>query len=122
MLTRLGFEEAGMEVDFTVARDGREALEHLLHDEVGSDHVFDVIVLDLDLPQINGYDVLREISASEQLHSIPVIILSGSVIAEATLGEYRRQVVGVLSKPFDADGYTEIAREIADAVVNRASV
>lgn len=56
--------------DLSVAGDGEAALEKLKNEQP------DLILLDLVLPKINGFDVLKEIRANSETKNIPVIILS----------------------------------------------
>jgi PAS domain S-box-containing protein len=62
----------------------------------------DVILLDLVMPGISGWDGLRELRADTVLRGIPVIILSGTAKQDADASE-AREVAGWVQKPFDAD-------------------
>lgn len=62
-LTRAGY-------DIVVAHDGEEALE-----KIRAEHP-DLILLDLMMPKVNGFDVLKAVKADPQLQAIPVVILS----------------------------------------------
>lgn len=82
----------------TSASDGRSALERLHADP----NEIDVVLLDILMPELDGYEVLTELKQSEATHHIPVIMISsvdeaGSVVRciEAGAADY-------LSKPFDA--------------------
>ena len=82
--------------NLTTANDGRQALE-LLHAQR-----FDLILLDIMMPEMNGYEVLEQIKASPRLRQIPVIMISSvddmaSVVRCIELG-----AEDYLSKPFDA--------------------
>ena len=73
------FEEAKIRNNLHVAEDGEEALLYL-HGEgkfSGSPRP-DIILLDLNLPKKDGREVLREIKEDENLHNIPVIVLTTS--------------------------------------------
>ena len=89
-LKRLGYE------DVEVAEDGRIALEKI------AARPFDLILLDIMMPEVNGYEVLEHVKADEALRHIPVIMISAideidSVVKCITMG-----AEDYLSKPFNA--------------------
>lgn len=68
LLLARGLEEQGHHVEF--AKDGREALEALR-----SNH-YDLVLLDIMMPEIDGYQVLEELTSDQELSNIPVIMTS----------------------------------------------
>ncbi len=74
-----------------VARDGAEALERLRHEE------FDALTLDVLMPGMSGFEVLRELRADPELADLPVVVVSVFSGREALSGEW------IVSKPIDAD-------------------
>ena len=72
-LTRRVLRNCGVDHDIVVAADGEEALR-----ELNRAHDFDIVLLDLTLPKVDGFEVLKEISSKPFLSDIPVIILSDS--------------------------------------------
>lgn len=82
--------------DVCEARNGREALEEM---RTGRSHL---VVLDLMMPEVSGWDVLRIRATDETLRRIPVIVASanrGPEIAEAVKGG----ICALLPKPFELD-------------------
>jgi two-component system, chemotaxis family, response regulator Rcp1 len=78
-LVRRALEKQGLQHELTVAKNGEEAI--LLLNRAGSDPNFeapDLIVLDLNLPKVDGTQVLLRIRKTATLGSIPVIILTSS--------------------------------------------
>ena len=71
------FEALGIEHDVKVARDGEAALKILKNAPV-SDFFPELVLLDINLPKIDGFGVLSEMRANPHLKSIPVIVLSSS--------------------------------------------
>jgi CheY-like chemotaxis protein len=71
-LTRRVLEGCDYDFDITVVSDGAEALHAL------KAHEFDIILLDLRLPKVDGFEVLKEISSKPFLSDIPVVVLSSS--------------------------------------------
>ena len=88
-------EEQGMEV--LVARDGKEALEVL---EDNPD--VDIVLMDIMMPVMNGYEAMRSIRANERLAKVPIIALT----ARAMVGDNEKCLAAgatsYVSKPIDA--------------------
>jgi chemotaxis family two-component system response regulator Rcp1 len=91
---------------------GAEAELVLLRMANGEEPKPDMILLDLDLPQVSGHELLKLIKGENELGSIPVIILTGLVYAESLLGGYHSTVDLILNKPFNATEYLETAQNI----------
>jgi chemotaxis family two-component system response regulator Rcp1 len=95
----------------TVVRDGTEALEYLfgLLDEAAEpDREPDLILLDINLPGIDGFQVLRRIKADPQLRILPVIILTTSDREEDVLRMYQAGANTYISKPAEYARYREL--------------
>src|SRR5215475_14814175 len=81
--------------DITVADDGEAALELLRTQE------FDVVLLDVMMPKVDGYQVLQRLKAEGRLHNIPVIMISALGEVESVVRCIELGAVDYLSKPFD---------------------
>lgn len=81
-----------------VAHDGAEALD-LLFAEGAEAARPGLILLDLNLPKVNGLEVLRRIRADEQTQIIPVVVLTSSKEQEDVLAGYRGGANGYVRKP-----------------------
>lgn len=77
LLTQDAMDEAGIEHALDVVKDG-EALLTLLQSKIGNAPLPNIILLDLNMPILDGKEVLAELKADEHLKAIPVIILSTS--------------------------------------------
>lgn len=81
-LTLAAFKRACLTNRVHVVRDGAEALDFLFsagaHKDRKIEHLPQVILLDLNLPKVNGIDVLRRIKGDPRTRGIPVAVLSGS--------------------------------------------
>jgi two-component system, response regulator len=86
-----------------VARDGVEALDYLFG--VGADgarHILpQLILLDLELPKIDGHEVLKRIRSNKQTQLLPVVILTASVEDKDRLEGYRLGANSYVRKPVD---------------------
>jgi adenylate cyclase len=79
----------------TRAESGRRALEILAVEE------FDLILLDLLMPELNGFEVLERLKAHERLHDIPVIMISGLQETDSVIRCIEAGAEDYLSKPFN---------------------
>lgn len=95
------------------AQDGVEALDILFR---RGEHQAalrpDIILLDLNLPRLNGREVLQEIKQHEQLRRIPVVVLTTSSAEEDVLRSYDLHVNCYITKPVDMDRFIDIVRAI----------
>lgn len=82
LLVKLAFKRAGIERPLQIARDGQEALDYLLGKGPFSDRATYplpwMVLLDLNLPQWNGFDVLRRIREEPAFQELPVFVFTSS--------------------------------------------
>jgi CheY-like chemotaxis protein len=79
------------------AQNGREALTAMC-----AGHP-DLVVMDLVMPEVSGWDVLRERAADPLLLRIPMIVISASNTRKVTADVLDKRVYAVIAKPFDLD-------------------
>ena len=72
----------------------------------------DLILLDLNLPKIDGKEVLRQIKADPKLRVIPVVVLTTSKKEEDVIRTYELGCNSFLQKPVEVDDFIKILREI----------
>ena len=72
-LTRRVLQSCVIDHEVVVVADGEEALR-----ELNQAHDFDIVLLDLKLPKVDGFEVLKEISSKPFLSDLPIIVLSSS--------------------------------------------
>jgi putative two-component system response regulator len=77
-----------------LAADGQQALAHIAEERP------DLILLDLDLPHVSGYEVCRRLKADPSTRWIPVVILTGQAAADAKLHSWELGADDFLTKPF----------------------
>ncbi len=90
-------ENAGIDNRLWVARDGHEALAILRGGEVPARRR--LVLLDLEMPGMNGFELLRELRADPQLHSTPVVVLTTSQRRVDVQDAYAMNVAGYMLKP-----------------------
>ena len=97
----------------TVVRDGAEALDWLFATGEYSDRKVEdkpaVVLLDLQLPKINGLEVLRQIHADPRTRLIPVVILTSSDEDKDIKKGYELGANSYICKPLDFDGFSKVA-------------
>lgn len=117
-LAFMSFDDHGWSETVTVARDGQEALDYLNRQgdfaaRPASDP--DLVLLDLNMPRVNGYDVLRQVKADEQLRHIPVVVLTSSNDAGDRELCIRLGADAYTVKPFNYDRFVASVGERARA-------
>ena len=108
VLTREAFAEAGVLNNLHVARDGVEGLEllrgtHRSNGPAGEGCITrpDVILLDINMPRMNGLEFLQEIKRDPNLMTIPVIMLTTSQAEEDILRSYQAFAASYVVKPVE---------------------
>lgn len=101
-MLRTALEKTGMPVEITHLKDGVEAVEYLATGRSGSRDC-DVVLLDLNLPRLNGFEVLEHIRSCEELKSLPVVIMSGSANADEIDHCYQSGANSYICKPIHLD-------------------
>jgi chemotaxis family two-component system response regulator Rcp1 len=114
-LTQEALRDANRRIHLHVASDGAEAMAFLRREGV---HVAsprpDLILLDLNLPKMDGRQVLAQIKADESLKTIPTIILTTSEAEADILKSYQLQANCFLSKPVQLEDFENLVRSIND--------
>lgn len=114
-LIKEAFNESKIDKVFSVAKDGEEALNYLYRRGKYADSVRpDIILLDINLPKKNGFEVLENIKKDDDLRRIPVIMLSSSSSEDHILKSYDLSANCYVTKPVDFDEYTQTVKTIED--------
>jgi CheY-like chemotaxis protein len=113
LLTREAFRSARISNNLAVAGDGEEALAMLRREGPYADQAMpDVILLDLNLPRMDGREVLQVIKNDPRLQRIPVIVLSSSKADVDILKTYDLGANGYIVKPVTFERLQEIVASI----------
>lgn len=114
-LTQEAFKQARVTNDLHVVRDGTEALDFLCRrGDYGDAPSPDIILLGLNLPGMDGTELLEEIKGSPELQLIPVIVLTSSQAEEDIVKSYANQANAYLTKPVDGDEFVQLVRSIGE--------
>jgi chemotaxis family two-component system response regulator Rcp1 len=112
-LTKVALWDAKVMNNVHVASDGAEALAFLKRQGKYSDAPRpDIVFLDLDLPKVNGFQVLAEMKADPELRRISVIVMSNSSAESDLARAYDAQIAAYLVKPADLDDYFNAIRAV----------
>ena len=122
-LTKEAFREANGEIQLHVASDGMEAMAFLRNEgiHIGAPRP-DFILLDLNLPRMDGREVLAQIKNDEGLKTIPTIILTTSEAEIDIVKRYELHANCYLSKPVQLDDFEGVVRSINDFWMTKAKL
>jgi CheY-like chemotaxis protein len=114
-LVREAFKDAKQFIDLHVVADGVAAMQFLRREDPHSGALRpDLILLDLNLPKMDGREVLGLIKDDSSLKTIPTVILTTSEAEADILKSYQLQANCYLSKPVMLDVFESLVRSIGD--------
>jgi CheY-like chemotaxis protein len=114
-LTQEAFRDANRSIHLHVASDGVEAMAFLRKEGAHvNDPRPDIILLDLNLPKMDGREVLAHIKEDDSLKTIPTVILTTSDAEADIVKCYQLQANCYLSKPVQLDAFEALVRSIND--------
>jgi len=105
----------------TVLHDGTQALAYLMRlrePSAPDDLTPDLILLDLNLPRVDGREVLQEIKSDPELRRIPVVVLTTSQADEDIVRSYNLHANAYVTKPVDFDRFIAAVRQIDEFFVS----
>jgi two-component system, chemotaxis family, response regulator Rcp1 len=109
------FHEMQADVHINVARDGAEALQMVLQSTPsGTRRNPDLILLDLNLPKVNGHDVLARLKSDPATVRIPVIVLTSSKAEADIRRAYDSHANAYLKKPSTLEGLLSATKDITN--------
>ncbi|MFT5131010.1 MAG: chemotaxis family two-component system response regulator Rcp1 [Rhodothermales bacterium] len=112
-LTREALDDAGLAYRLHVATDGQQALSFLRREGIcASAPRPDIILLDLNLPRMDGRETLAAIKQDDNFRRIPVIVLTTSDAESDIRASYNLHANCFITKPVDLDDFLEVVRAI----------
>jgi CheY-like chemotaxis protein len=115
MLTVL--EDSNLAGKVVIARDGVEALDYLFRRgkfATRDEGTPTVVLLDINMPKINGLEVLRQVRADAQLQWLPVVMLTSSRVEQDIIKSYELGANAYVVKPVDFEEYVKVVKEIGN--------
>jgi CheY-like chemotaxis protein len=118
LMTQEAFEHYKIRNKLHVVSDGEQAVQFLRREGEYADAVRpDLILLDLNLPRVDGREVLAQVKGDDELRSIPVVVLTTSEAEEDILRSYHLHANAYVTKPVDFDRFLDVVRKIDEFFV-----
>jgi CheY-like chemotaxis protein len=118
LMIREAFADNKVRNTLTCVTDGVQALRYLRREGEYADALRpDLILLDLNLPRMDGREVLAEIKGDESLRAIPVVVLTTSQAEEDVLRSYQLHANAYVAKPVDFERFVAVVRQIDEFFV-----
>ena len=114
-LTLSALEEYNLANEVVVARDGAEALDYLYQRGKYSDRADGlpaVVLLDLNMPKVDGMEVLQRMKIDPVLKQVPVVMVTSSRVEQDLVRSYELGVNAYVVKPVDFQKFIESIRQI----------
>ena len=115
-LTRIAFAEAGVDRQMVVVRDGAEALDYLFtrgrHAGREGADLPAIVLLDLNLPKVDGREVLQAIRGDARTRALPVVVLTISDEHFDVEATYALGVNSYIRKPVDFEQFVAVVKQI----------
>lgn len=116
LFTREAFEESKMSVDLRFVGDGIELLDYLKQRNKYANPADcpspSLILLDLNMPKMDGREALKEIKSDQNLRTIPVVALTTSKAEQDVLKTYELGINSFVTKPVAITDFIEIAKTL----------
>ena len=103
------FNELSIPNELVVAKNGEEALEQL---QISNDKLPGIILLDLNMPKMNGVEFLKHLKANEHLKKIPVVVLTTSSSKQDVNLSFENYAAGYMVKPMDYEKFRDLIEKI----------
>lgn len=115
LLTLDAFEESKLDTKVSIARNGQEALDFLRKKgEFQNVQRPDLVLLDINIPILNGLEVLEDIKKDESLKKIPVIMLTTSSNQKDIESAYKNYCNSYVKKPLEMEDFMEAILKIEE--------
>ncbi len=113
LLVEVALREAGLQFELIHIADGEKAIDYLRKLANGSGgRSLDLVLLDLNLPKRDGWEVLEELRSVPAEHSVPVVILSSSSAPQDLARAERLGVLKYIRKPSTLDEFMAIGQKL----------
>jgi CheY-like chemotaxis protein len=119
LMTREALEDSKVINHLHVVDNGEEAVAFLRQEGDHADSPRpDLVLLDLNLPRLDGRDVLAQVKADPDLRRIPVVVLTTSEAEEDVLRSYDLHANAYVTKPVDFEQFAKVIRQVDDFFIS----
>lgn len=110
-LTRVAFNEARVLINLRHVEDGQAAMDDLL---AGKEQRPNLILLDLNMPRMDGRTFLKRVKSHEHLRRIPVVVLTTSDAESDIIASYDLGAAGFIVKPVEIEHFIHQVQQLED--------
>ena len=111
-ITLRAFSKAKAKMNIYIAGDGQEALDFIYHkgkyQEKKNFPRPDLILLDIKMPKLDGFEVLKNLKGDPQYNFIPIIILTSSKNEEDVIKSYKNGAASFIPKPINYEDFVKV--------------
>ena len=108
-LTRRALSKSDIQSDVVIARDGQEAIDYLLGKENSGEEISTTkdsnlplfVLLDLNMPRVNGLEVIKRVRSHPRTQSLPIVVLTTSDERSDVINSYKFGANSYVRKPLD---------------------
>lgn len=109
LLTKMALERSLPEIEIDVARDGHEVVDYFFGQNKSEHPTPNLIILDLNIPKINGLEVLKRLRTETKTMTIPIVVLTSSKEVKDIQLSSKYGANSFIRKPVDFVEFTKIA-------------
>jgi two-component system, chemotaxis family, response regulator Rcp1 len=114
-LTRESLKDASRPCNLSAVADGTEALAFLRREGVYADAPRpSLVLLDLNMPKLDGHELLAEMKSDPDLRRIPVVVFTSSAEARDVFEAYDRHANAYVIKPVRLEDFSEVVKSFED--------
>lgn len=123
LLTTEALKETKIMSELTVIKDGWEAIQYMEEKgKYGNRILPDIILLDVNLPKMNGQEVLLSLKSNDKTKNIPIIILTTSSSKRDIVESYANKANCFITKPVEAANFLEVISSIENFWISVAQL
>ena len=115
-LAQRALDETQLQCDLRIVSDGKEVMDYLLRQGAYTNAQQaprpDLILLDLNMPKLDGRQVLQQVKSNPQLETIPIVVLTTSTQEQDILQSYHLGCNSYINKPVDVHKFIDVMRHL----------
>ena len=113
LLTKEALHQVRLVNTISVAKDGKEAVSYMEKIAPYTNSVIpDIILLDINLPKMNGHEVLKHLKTNNEFKHIPVLMFTTSSAEKDILESYKNYANCYITKPVEVDDFLSVIQSI----------